>query len=214
MDGVLINTVHNGYLAREKLLNNYGVDLESIPGPQGENHRAASLKNLLASVELHSGIRIDYDEFASLSRERMREDLRTQNKSADQELARLLKELKKHGIPCAIVSSSHRESIDIKLEVLGIREYFSVIITGSDIAEHKPHPAAYLHAAKRLGAPPSDCIAIEDSLTGIESALAAGCKVIEFTQHNTPRESSPHVMASIKSWDELSYARLNDLYLG
>lgn len=165
MDGVLINTVRAGYLAREKLLARYGVDLETIPDPQGENHRASSLKDLLATVELHSGVKINHDEFASRSRKRLREDLLALDMSADQGLVKLLDELKEHNVPCAIAPSSHRESIDIKLDALCIRQYFSVVVSGSDVTEHKPHPAIYLLTAKTLGVSPSDCIAIEDNLT-------------------------------------------------
>jgi len=208
MDGVLIDSVEVGLQARKKLLAQYGVDLETIPDPQGEDHRAASLKTLLASIKAHHGIDIDHDEFAQKSRERMRENLEAYGAAADPGLVLFLEELKQDNITCAIVSSSLREGLDIKLDVLGIRQYFSVIVTGSDVQEHKPHPASYLYALKKLNLPPEDCVIFEDSLTGVQAAQAAGCKVIGFTQYNPSKKPLPGVVATVKSWSEINYDKL------
>ena len=55
---------------------------------------------------------------------------------------------------------------------------FDVIVAGDDVEHGKPHPEAYLLAAALLGEKPGDCIAIEDSLTGLTSAEAAGTRAI------------------------------------
>lgn len=211
MDGVLIDTVETGFRVRKSLLARHGVDLDAIPDPQGEGHRAASLKNLLGNVKDHSGIHIDHDEFAELARKHMREELQAQGISADSGLVRFLKDLKGHHITCAVASSSLRESINIKLDVLGIRRYFSVIVTGSDVKEHKPHPDTYLFALKELRLTPKDCVIFEDSLTGIEAGLGAGCKVIGFTQYNPPKEPLQGVIATVENWSEISYEMLERL---
>lgn len=208
MDGVLIDTVETGFHVRKSLLARQGVDLEAIPDPQGENHRAASLKNLLANVKNHSGIDINHDEFAELARKRMREELQQQGIFADPGLITFLKDLKDHRIACAVASSSLRESIDIKLDILGVRQYFSVIVTGSDVKEHKPHPATYLYVMSKLHLSPQDCIIFEDSLTGIEAGRAAGCKVIGFTQYNPAKKPLLGVEAVLNNWSEISYDRL------
>ncbi len=209
MDGVLIDSVELGLRARKKLLTRYGVDLDTIPDPQGEAHRAASLKSLLLNIENYSGIRIDHGEFAKLSRELMREEL--QGASADPKLVIFLEDLKQHHIACAIVSSGLREGLDIKLDVLGIRQYFSTIVTGSDVSEHKPHPAPYLYALEKLDLPARDCIIFEDSQTGIQAAKAASCKVIGFTRYNPPQKQLTGVEATVKTWGEITYDKLADL---
>jgi HAD superfamily hydrolase (TIGR01509 family) len=206
MDGVLIDSVGLGLRARKELLAQYNVDLDIIPDPQNEGHRAASLKSLLTSVENHSGVQIDHDEFAKLSREHMREEL--QGLSVDPDLIVFLEDLKQHRIICAIVSSGLREGLDIKLKILGIRQYFSLIVTGSDVKEHKPHAEPYLYAMKQLSLQPRDCVIFEDSLTGIQAGQAAGCKVIGFTQYNLPKEPLHGVAATIKNWYEINYSKL------
>jgi HAD superfamily hydrolase (TIGR01509 family) len=208
MDGVLIDTVDIGLRVRKSLLVRHGVDLDAIPDPQGEGHRAASLKNLLANVEDHSGIHIDHEEFADHARKHMREQLQAQGISADPGLLAFLEDLKNHKVACAVASSSLRESIDIKLGILGIRQYFSIIVTGSDVKEHKPHPATYLRVARELRLPPEDCVVFEDSLTGIEAGRAAGCKVIGFTQYNPPEKPLQGTVGMVKKWSDISYDKL------
>lgn len=194
MDGVLIDSVELGFQARKKLLAQYGVDLDTVPDPQDEAHRAASLKSLLASVKDHSGINIDLDEFAKISRERMRADLEEANISADLELIKFLEDLRQNNIMCAIVSSGLRKGLDIKLVLLGIRQYFSVIVTGDDVDEHKPNPAPYLFALKRLNLSAKDCVIFEDSQTGIQAAKLSDLQSIthlknSFTEQKLQLES-------------------------
>lgn len=90
---------------------------------------------------------------------------------------RLLTELSAHGIPTALVSASHRRTIDVMLRSLG-PEHFAFTLAGDEVARTKPHPDPYLTAAARLGADPADCVVVEDTLTGVASAEAAGCRVI------------------------------------
>lgn len=208
MDGVLIDSVELGFRSRKKLLTRYGVDLDTIPDQQGEGHRAASLKSLLESIRNHSGVHIDHDEFARISRTHLRRDLEESGISVDPELIEFLKDLRRHNITCAIVSSSLRKGLDIKLEVLDIKQYFSMIVTGNDVNEHKPHPAPYLYALKKLKLPAKDCVIFEDSLTGIKAAQAAGCRVIGFTKYNPPKKQLDGVIATIKKWAEISYDEL------
>ncbi|WP_333767992.1 HAD family hydrolase [Streptomyces sp. IBSBF 2435] len=90
---------------------------------------------------------------------------------------RLLTELGAHGVPTALVSASHRRTIDVMLRSLGA-ENFAFTLAGDEIARTKPHPDPYLAAAARLGAHPAACVVVEDTLTGVASAEAAGCQVV------------------------------------
>lgn len=208
MDGVLIDSVRTGLQVRKQLLANYGVDLDTVPDPQGEGHRAASLKTLLTSVEKHSGVHVDHEEFKQLSQKHMYQQLKNSGAAADPALVSLLKELRRHDILCAITSSSLQESVDNKLKILGIKPYFSVIITGSDAQEHKPHPEGYLLTLAKLRLSPNQCIIVEDTKTGVEAGLAAGCRVIGFTQYNPSRETLEGTIANIAHWHDLTYETL------
>jgi HAD superfamily hydrolase (TIGR01509 family) len=88
----------------------------------------------------------------------------------------LLAEVAAAGVPYALVTSSEREFAETVLAATGFR--FPVVVTGDDVAAHKPDPEPYLLAAKLLGVDPARCVALEDSPNGAASAGAAGCLVV------------------------------------
>lgn len=90
---------------------------------------------------------------------------------------RLLTELAAHGVPTALVSASHRRTIDLMLATIGA-EFFAFTVAGDEVPRTKPHPDPYLLAASRLGVDPGRCVVVEDTLTGVASAEAAGCRVV------------------------------------
>jgi HAD superfamily hydrolase (TIGR01509 family) len=90
---------------------------------------------------------------------------------------RLLTELAAHGVPTALVSASHRRTIDAMLRTLGA-ENFAFTVAGDEVARTKPHPDPYLLAAARLGAEPARCVVVEDTPTGVAAGEAAGCHVV------------------------------------
>ena len=81
------------------------------------------------------------------------------------------------GITTALVTSTHRDLVDVALRSIGAH-YFDVEVCGDEVSHNKPHPEAYLTAAALLGVAAGDCVAIEDSPTGIAAAEAAGCAVL------------------------------------
>ncbi len=87
------------------------------------------------------------------------------------------------GTPCAIASNAEPANIDFILDGADLRRHFRVVVDGHQVARPKPFPDIYLKAAELLGAEPADCIVFEDSPTGIEAALAAGCHVIGVGTH-------------------------------
>lgn len=89
----------------------------------------------------------------------------------------LLAELRTDGIPCAMVTMSWRRLADAIVAELP-QGSFAAIIVGDEVRKGKPHPEPYLAAARALSVSARDCVALEDSPTGVRSATAAGCHVI------------------------------------
>ena len=89
----------------------------------------------------------------------------------------LLLELDALSVPTALVSASLRSMVDAVLGHVGA-EHFVATVAGDEVPLSKPHPDPYLRAADLLGVQPRRCLAIEDSPTGVTSALAAGCTVL------------------------------------
>lgn len=77
-------------------------------------------------------------------------------------------------LPLAVASSSERRHVLKMLRLSGLARFFKTIVYFELAGKRKPAPDLYLLAAKRLGIPPANCLAIEDSATGVLSAKRAG----------------------------------------
>ena len=95
---------------------------------------------------------------------------------------RLLEGLRSAGTPCALVTMSYRRFVDPILAELDAAA-FGAVVTGETLERGKPHPEPYLTAAAALGVSAGECLAIEDSSTGVTSAIAAGCTVLVIPNH-------------------------------
>ena len=84
------------------------------------------------------------------------------------------------GVCCLVVTSAERRLAVAALEVTGLAHRLPMRICHEDVAAHKPDPEPYLLAAARLAVPPTRCLAVEDSVSGVRSARAAGCRVLAF----------------------------------
>jgi HAD superfamily hydrolase (TIGR01509 family) len=94
----------------------------------------------------------------------------------------LLASVRAAGVRCGLVTMSYQRFVAPILAHLP-PESFSVVVTGEQVEQGKPHPEPYLTAAAALGVPPEECVAIEDSNTGAKSAEAAGCLVLVVVNH-------------------------------
>lgn len=89
----------------------------------------------------------------------------------------LLRELKRKKIKTALVTMSLHRMAEQVVNQIPFKA-FDVIVGGDDVLRGKPFPDPYLKAAELLGVDPSECVAFEDSNTGLRAAEAAGTKAI------------------------------------
>jgi len=101
----------------------------------------------------------------------------------------LLAECVAAGVPCVLVTMSWRRLADALIASAPAGS-FVASITGDEVRKGKPDPEPYLAAAAVLGVDPADCVAIEDSPTGVASALAAGCATLG-VPHVVPVAAAP-----------------------
>jgi HAD superfamily hydrolase (TIGR01509 family) len=92
--------------------------------------------------------------------------------------AEVLDEAVKENLKIALVTASNRSLAEALLKSTRLEKYFEVVVTSDDLPRTKPHPDPYLHAAERFGLEVLECLAFEDSNTGISSSLAAGMPTI------------------------------------
>lgn len=89
----------------------------------------------------------------------------------------MLEALAAERIPMALVTNTQRDLTERALNSIG-RQYFLASVCGDEVSNGKPAPDPYLRAAGLLGLEPSDCLAVEDSVTGTAAAEGAGCAVL------------------------------------
>lgn len=90
--------------------------------------------------------------------------------------AEVLMALAAAGLPCAVATSTHTQFARYKLQQAGLLAFFQVVVGRDAVAHGKPAPDSYLYAAKQLGSPPDRCWAFEDSLPGLNAAVASGAR--------------------------------------
>jgi beta-phosphoglucomutase family hydrolase len=117
-------------------------------------------------------------------------------------LLELLEKLRSLSIPMAIATSGIQVNIDFLFEHIPIRSYFDVIVNSAHITKGKPDPEIYIKTAELLKVSPADCLVFEDAIVGINSAKAAGMKVVGvLTTHTAAELSGADVL--IKDFSEM-----------
>ncbi len=96
----------------------------------------------------------------------------------------ILSVLSEAGFKLGLASSSPHVLIETVVGKLDVRDYFAVMCSAVDEDRGKPDPAVYLKAAEKLGVDPTNCIAFEDSVSGVRSAKSAGMSVIAVPAEN------------------------------
>jgi beta-phosphoglucomutase len=107
--------------------------------------------------------------------------------------------LERHcGQPIGLATNAEPANVEFLLHAARLRPYFRAVVDGHQVSHPKPHPEIYLRAAELLGTEPGECVVFEDSLTGIEAALAAGMAVVGVT---TSHDELPGVALAIQDFN-------------
>jgi beta-phosphoglucomutase len=112
--------------------------------------------------------------------------------------------------PLGIASGALRHEIEAVLRGARMDRHFRFIVASGETAESKPAPDPYRRAAELHGHAPKECLAIEDSRWGIESARAAGLRCIAIT-HTYPADQLSHADRVVESLAEFTPALVQSL---
>ena len=174
MDGVLLDSEPLHYEAVRQILDEQGVE---FPLEDYFRYLGTTLTSTWDDLCERYPITMPFERFEA----RYNADVLAQYQ-AGAPLIRgareLVARLREARVPIAVASSSHREWVEAALTGAGLREYFEQTTAGDEVSMGKPSPEIYLKAADKLGFDPADCIAIEDAPAGVESANAAGMRVV------------------------------------
>lgn len=185
MDGTLIDTECYYRIFWPKALAAFGYSMT--------DEQALSMRSLgrpFAPERLKGwfGEKLDYYAVRAKRKEMMEEALARDGIRLKPGAETLLAFLREKGIPAAVVTATDSERAERYLAQTGLASYFDRVISATQVREGKPSPDIYLYACERLGLPPAECWAVEDSPNGILSAYRAGCKVIMVPDQTQPDE--------------------------
>jgi HAD superfamily hydrolase (TIGR01509 family) len=105
--------------------------------------------------------------------------------------------------PLGIASGAKKPEILQILRASGLDRCFRFVVASGDTPNSKPAPDPYIRAAERHALPPADCVAIEDSRWGLESARAAGLRTVGIT-HTYPADQLAMADVVIESLSEFT----------
>ena len=111
-------------------------------------------------------------------------------------------------LPLGLATSSRRRWVDLKLRVAGLDGMFDATIAGDEVEHGKPAPDIYLQMASRLGVAPKQCLAVEDSPTGVAAAVAAGMYTVAVRTDATAGLDISHANRVIDSLEEFDMGLL------
>jgi HAD superfamily hydrolase (TIGR01509 family) len=121
--------------------------------------------------------------------ERGERNLRRAFEAELQPVSGIAEALERISLPMCVASGSPPERLRFKLELTGLYERFAGrIFSAREVANGKPAPDLFLHAARHLGVNPADCVVVEDSRYGVEAARAAGMDVLAYAGGLTPAD--------------------------
>lgn len=183
-DGVLVDTERLRQEVDMLLITELGWPV-TLPEMYVE-HLGLSTADFIANIERHVGHPVPpgWEQLRTgVHRELMEREL-----TAVPGVAAAIAELADHRIRSCVGSSGTHEAIRYSLELTGLWPHFEGrIFSALDVERGKPAPDLFLHAAQRMGSPPTRCIVIEDSPAGVAAARAAAMLVIGYAGF-TPSE--------------------------
>jgi HAD superfamily hydrolase (TIGR01509 family) len=178
LDGTIVDSEPNYAASDEVFFRDYGIVLSdefvaSMLG-RGTLDFFRILEGLFPESPL---VRMPLEERIALRDTRYLEYSATRMKVFPA-LAALVKELAARSMPLALASGSSRRVIEQVLSSIGLKDFFSAIISSSEVGKGKPDPEIFLLAASRLGVDPKSVLVFEDSRAGVEGASNAGMHCI------------------------------------
>lgn len=177
LDGTLADTMPIHYIAWKNAAASYGIDF------------TPELFQQLAGIPLYPtveklnqifGTRIDPKEMGDIKETEFEKNMHlTPEIKVVTDLVR-----KYHGIiPMAVGTGGMRRLAFKTLEIIGLQDYFEIVVASEDVQNYKPHPETFLKCAELMGVNPVDCEVFEDGILGMKAAETAGMMVVDVSNY-------------------------------
>lgn len=191
MDGLILDT--------EKLYTRFWQEAANAMGYPMTREQALGMRSLsrefgAAKLQSYFDKPVSYEEVRLKRIELMNAFIEKEGVEAKVGVQELLAYLKENGIKAAIATSSPLDRTEKYLEYVGLEGSFDKLISGYMVKKGKPEPDIYQLAAKELGLAPEECLALEDSPSGILSASRAGCFPVMIPDQDQPGEETEQIL--------------------
>ena len=183
MDGLILDT--------EKLYTRFWQEAANALGYPMTKEQAMGLRSLsgkigAARLQSYFDKPIDYETVRIKRVELMNAYIDKKGVETKAGIRELLAFLKEKGVKTAIATSSPIERAIKYLTFVGLEDAFDELISGDMVKMGKPYPDIYLLAAEKLGLKPKECLALEDSQSGLLSGSRAGCYPVMIPDQDEP----------------------------
>ncbi len=175
-DGVVVQSESLHMRTFMELLAPYGVKVSV--GRWYREFAGTGSRSIFERLVKEYGIGADVDELVERRKKLYESRVRAGELKLMPGVREFLESLRSRGIRTAVVSGSHRTNVGAALEYFRLGNLFDAIVSGDEVQSRKPDPGPFLYAAGKLGISPDECLVIEDSVAGCESARRAGMKLV------------------------------------
>lgn len=187
MDGLILDT--------EKLYTRFWQEAANALGYPMTREQALGMRSLsrefgAAKLQSYFDKPVSYEEVRLKRIELMNAFIEKEGVEAKAGVQELVAYLKEKGIKAAIATSSPLDRTEEYLKSVGLENAFDKLISGYMVKKGKPEPDIYELAASELGLTPQECLALEDSPSGILSASRAGCFPVMIPDQDQPTEET------------------------
>ncbi len=178
MDGVLVDSEEYIFEAARLMFAEHGVQVkpeDALPFVgTGENSYIAGIGRANGfEVEIERDKARTYQIYEQITKGKLK---------ALPGVETFIAQCRANQLKMAVASSADRVKIDINLREIGLSAAtFDVIVSGEDVERKKPFPDIYLLAAQRVRELPENCLVVEDAVSGVKAAKAAGARCLAVT---------------------------------
>ncbi|MDX6690451.1 MAG: hypothetical protein QOG15_1908 [Solirubrobacteraceae bacterium] len=179
-DGVLVDTEHIANRVLAGLLTEAGI--ETTFDDCMREYRGRAMSSVLASATERLGAPLPFDLGARYYTE-VKEIFARELEPVPGVIAAL----DRISLPSCVASSGPHHKMEVTLRRTGLWDRFEgAIFSASEVGAGKPAPDLFLHAAREMGFDPATTAVVEDSLYGVQAAVAAGMRALAFARHTDP----------------------------
>jgi len=165
LDGTLLDTEDNYYEADRRLLAEHGILFSK---EEKRRYIGGSNWDMMVDVRRRFALAATPEELV-LRKNAIYLEVAREKTALYPKMGRLLDLVRARGLPVAIASGSSPGVLRILLEAVGLLPGIGVVVSAEEVPHGKPRPDVFEEAARRLGVPAHECLAVEDSQHGVEA---------------------------------------------